>query len=658
MNLSPANSKTLQARIVSGSLVLLSGSSLTTAINLAYNVVIARFLGPSGFGQTTAVFTLLTLVSAVTLSYQLMSAKAIARGGSAGSGTADARNFARSAWAAGLLIALCLIVFRNGIARYLNLPGSFLIVLLAVGALFYVPLGSRRGVVQGAYGFSRLARNLVVEGIVRLAGSLLAVSLGFGVEGVIAANAAAVIAAYFAIVPPRIVVGATLPFSLVHREVAQAMVFFSGQLLINNCDIVLVKHFFLPAEAGLYAVIAMVGRVIFALCQAVVNSMVPIVAGTREGERKNLTLVATSLGLVLAIGSVLALGLGLTPAWVWTRLFGTGFALPGPHGFPFLLALYAVSTVVYCLSAVTITYEMSYKIANTSWVQLLFSVLMIAGISLFHSSLEQVILVQIVLVSVMLLVVAVPFLRVAAKGAESPGTVVDTLRLVRSVSEDEVIGEFLKSDFSKGSYRHYHVQLHALVYSPNFESQDENAKRRALLSVQHLALWKELPSGTQWFEVELQESDLARVRVFPRAQWRRFARGDFGITRVAGRMRSAPGGANDQFMAKIQSIRESLLGGGVEFGSVVMIGLNLTEPLTVIDGNHRFVAAVLEGEMQKLRFFCGLSPEMTRCCWYKTNLRTLSRYARNLARHLHRDPEAELAGLFEMTGQKVDREPA
>ena len=38
--------KTLQARIVSGSVVLLAGSGLTTAINLVYNIMVARFLGP------------------------------------------------------------------------------------------------------------------------------------------------------------------------------------------------------------------------------------------------------------------------------------------------------------------------------------------------------------------------------------------------------------------------------------------------------------------------------------------------------------------------------------------------------------------------------------------------------------------------------------
>jgi O-antigen/teichoic acid export membrane protein len=641
--------KTLQARIVSGSIVLLSGSSLTTAINLAYNIAVARFLGPSGFGQAMAVYTLLTLISAVTLSYQMISAKLVAQESSAPDGGADAWRIHRSAWGCSLLIAFSLLVFQRQIAGYLNLPSSMLIVLLAIGAAFYVPLGSRRGLVQGAHGFRRLAANLVLEGIVRLGGSLLMVSLGFGVKGVIAANSAALAVAYFAVAPRRpAALSSPLRFGYVHREVAHALVFFSGQALINNCDIVLVKHFFSPTAAGLYAVVAMVGRVVFALCQAVVNSMVPIVAGTRAEERKNLSLISISLLLVVAIGSVLALGLRFTPSWVWTSLFGSGFLLPGRYGFPYLLALYAITTVIYSLSAVIITYEMSYKIANTSWVQLALSGFIVAGICRYHSSLQEVIVVQLILVSLLLLLVSLPFLNSALRKKRTTNeTVSGSFRRIRRVSEDEVIAEFLKSDFGKAEYESYHERLHTIVYAPNLESVNESAKRRALLSLKHTALWKEIPSDTEWYEVELRETDLPQIRVFPRAQWRKIARGDFTITKVAGRMRSRRNSPSDPFVAKIASIRSSFLAGESNLGCVVLIGLNEAEPLAIIDGNHRFVAAVLEDQIHQLRFLCGLSPNMTQCCWYRTNLLTLTRYGRNLLRQLTRDPKAELAGLFE-----------
>jgi O-antigen/teichoic acid export membrane protein len=645
-------SRSLQARIVSGSVVLLSGSTLATAINLAYNVAVARFLGPMGYGHATAVYTLLTIISAVTLSFQIIAAKVVAQQESAGGKGAVYRDFHRAAWGCGLLVAFLLLVFERQIAGYLKLPSPVLIALLAVGAAFYVPLGSRRGYIQGAYGFRRLATNLVLEGAVRLIGSLLAVLAGWGVTGVVAANAAAMAVAYFAIqpkLPSRI--PNPLRFRYAFREIFQALVFFSGQVLINNCDIVLVKHFFASTEAGLYAAIAMVGRVIFAFSSAVVNSMFPVVAGTGDEERKNLSLIATSLLLVLTIGSVMALALRLAPARIWTILFGSGFHLPGHHGFPYLLALYAITTVIYSLSVVVITYEMSYKIANTSWLQLAFSGAVILGICRYHNSLEQVIVVQLVLMIFLLFVVGVPFLKDAVRNAETltirgPQSV----RLIRHIREEEAIAEFLKSDFENVAYRDYHESMRSIVFAPDLENPHESAKRRALLFLRHLSLWKELPSDTEWYEAEVRSADLDQIRVFPRAQWRRIAKGSFVITDVVEKMQGWQNTAGSPFFAKIAEIRAHLNRESSFPGSVVLIGMNEFEPLTIIDGNHRFVAAVLEGRVDQLRFLCGLSPKMTQCCWYRTNPVTLARYARNLLRQLTHRPEVELERLFEHSG--------
>ena len=191
-------SKTLQARIIAGSVVLLSGSTLTTAINLAYNIVVARFLGPKGFGQATVVYTILTLMSAVTLAFQIISAKVVAQQASREGKSAVYRAFHRAAWACGILVALVLFLFQRTVADYLNFPDSTLVAILAVGIAFYVPLGTRRGYIQGTYGFRRLATNLVIEGACRLGGSFLMILWGQGVEGVIAANTVAVVVAYLA----------------------------------------------------------------------------------------------------------------------------------------------------------------------------------------------------------------------------------------------------------------------------------------------------------------------------------------------------------------------------------------------------------------------------------------------------------------------------
>jgi O-antigen/teichoic acid export membrane protein len=647
---------TPHVRILSGSFILLLGSGIATATNFAYNIAVARFLGPTGYGHATAVYTLLILISAGTLSFQIVSAKLIARQDSEVKKRAVYRSLHRGAWICGLIAAAGFFLYQGPIASYLKLPTPLLVTWVAVGAAFYVPLGIQRGYIQGVCKFHALAINVVVEGVVRLGGSVLLMYLGFGVTGVIAANAGGVAAAYLEAMPWKRVARIENPvlFQDGLREIGQALIFFSGQVLINNCDIILVKHFFLPADAGLYAAVALVGRVIYVLSFAVVNTMFPIVAGTSREERRGFTVIATPCLLVLGIGGSLALGLYLTPAWLWTRFFGNGFQMTGPYDLPQLLALYAVTSTIYCLSVVVITYEMAHKIARISWIPLTASGVVIGGICLFHGSLHEVIWVQLILMISLLALVAAMFIfaTLTDHGEVEEELSIGPIRILRPVAQEEVIAEFLKNDFNSPAFHEYHQVLRDLVMTPNLADPVENTKRKALLFIRHLALWKELPHDTQWYEVELRRSELDSVRCFPRAHWRKMAQGDFSVTAVAERMRQGIDGAEPMLRGKLDALANRISSGDSEMGVIVLIGVNENEPVTVLDGNHRLMATILSapGDLDRLRFLCGLSPRMSECCWYNTNLVTLTRYAKNVLTHLIHDPEAELARLMESTG--------
>jgi O-antigen/teichoic acid export membrane protein len=636
---------------------MLAGLGLVTLINFAYNIAVARFLGPTAFGDTTAVYTLLILSSAVTLSFQILTAKVVARERSLQAQNVIYRGFHLRGWAAGIVAGLLLLSSRHAVTDYLNLGDPTLVVLLAIGTAFYVPLGARRGFIQGVCNFRRLALNLVLEGLVRLGGSVLLVLLGLGVRGVIAANAAAIVSAYL-FASPNLPASTTpeIDVPIAFREGLQAAVFFAGQVVINNCDIVVVKHFFPTESAGVYAAVAMVGRVVFAFCWAIVSSMFPIAAETGGRKREDRGILGISLLLVLAICLVFALGLWVAPSRLWAELFGSPFVRAGGGNLRSLMALYAVSTGVYALSVVLIAYEMSRKIANIGWVQLVAGGAVIAGIYLFHSSLGQVIRVQVAMMVLLLVCVALPFLNsLAAEGNVVSISTSEPIAFRRWVSEDEVIAEFLKNEFQCPQFQcrefqEYKDAVAELVTSPNFADPNENRVRRALLFVRHAALWREIPKETEWFEAEIRYSDLHRIRVFPRAHWRKLALGDFAITQVARRIASGHLRelAVKAFLAKIDGLRDHLAG-NQDAGAVLLIGLDRHGPFTILDGNHRLLAAMLMSAdaVGRLRFFCGLSPRMNQCCWFQTNIATLVRYGTNLLRNIVHDPEETLVHLLQ-----------
>jgi O-antigen/teichoic acid export membrane protein len=392
--------------VLNGSILMLLSTTLVSLLNFAYNVVMARMLGPSLFGHVTAMVTLLMLASAVTLAFQLVCAKFVARNESRGAKASVYRSLRNKAWLFSLLLGAALFAAQRPMARYLHLPDSHIVVVLAVGIAVYVPLGVRRGAMQGLCSFGRLSASYIVEAITRFGAGVVLVVLGYGVLGAVGAISAAVLAAY--LFPPlgrelSVVAEAGRPASF--GEGIQAIVFFVGQVIINNIDIILVKHFFSPELAGLYAAVALVGRLVYFASWQVISAMFPVTAAAKPHD-ENPRLVFWSLLAVLGLSATFVLILSLFPHLVIQTILGVSF-----HQGESLLALYAAATGLYSLSVVLMAYEMSRRIANTGWLQLVFSVVLVLAISAFHHTLHEVIVVQILLMGLMLALVLFPFVR-------------------------------------------------------------------------------------------------------------------------------------------------------------------------------------------------------------------------------------------------------
>ena len=643
-----------QGRIVSGSLTLLIGSGLVSLLNLVYNVGVARLLGPVAFGETAAVYTLLMLISCITLSFQLVCAKFVAKNETAGAKAAVYMGLRRRAWIFGMAIASLLILASEPVAAYLNLRSPTLVILLAIGIAFYIPLGVRRGGMQGIYAFRRLAGNFLIEGIVKLGGAFLLIHFGFGVEGAIAAVTVSEVAAYLVGHPGRELEAPPQPgLPASFGEGIQAIIFFVGQVVINNVDIILVKHFFAAEAAGLYAAAALVGRVVYMSSWSVVSAMFPISAGIRTGKERDRDVLLTPLLIVILITGGFTLGLWLFPNLVWRAVFGAGFIHQNLSFYSSLLVLYAAATGVYSLSVVFITYEMSRKMASSAWVQLGFAGVVVLGILLFHSTLQQVVVVQLVALGLLLLTVCLAFLRsrlsLGSEVVVVPALV--TMRKVRLLPEDEVIAEFLSNEFHHAEFDEDRTAFQHLVERPDLSSPAENALRRALLFRRRGPLWRELPQDTQWWETELQPADIERIRFFPRAQWRKLSCGRFYVKEIVESIRQRNGNLDEGFRRKLNAVSSELGQGNAAFSSILLIGEDESSPLTIIEGNHRVAAALLASPgalPHHFRVLCGFSPHMAECCWYHTSVANLLRYAKNKLRDFPRDRNAEVDRVLKL----------
>jgi hypothetical protein len=224
------------------------------------------------------------------------------------------------------------------------------------------------------------------------------------------------------------------------------------------------------------------------------------------------------------------------------------------------------------------------------------------------------------------------------------------MRKLRRLSEAEVIAEFLRGEFFQKEYDADRDRFTSLVHHPNLTDATENEIRRILLFRRRDTMWWELPEDRQWWEVDFAPEDVEQVSVFPRAHWRKIARGNFKALDVAARIRQLKETEPTEFIRKISDICANLSTDHPQ-GMVIFLGLDEQRPVTLLEGNHRFVASLLAGGPEHLgnaRMVAVFSPQMEKCCWYKTNLLTLTRCLKNRIKH-HWDRDTDLARLLAAT---------
>jgi hypothetical protein len=218
------------------------------------------------------------------------------------------------------------------------------------------------------------------------------------------------------------------------------------------------------------------------------------------------------------------------------------------------------------------------------------------------------------------------------------------MKKVRRVTEPDVVAEFLRNEFYQEEFHRDRRHFERLVLEADTSNDIENAIRRALLFRRRGHMWRELPEDTQWWEILLELEDLPRIRVFPRAQWRRISDGSLLLSDIVHRIRSQEfNGKVRDFIAKVHSLSYQLRMER-ERTSVILIGVDESRPLTILEGNHRLAAACLASAQlleERFRVLVGFSPRMFESCWYETNLSNLWRYAKNRIKNLY-DHEADL----------------
>ena len=377
--------------------------------NYLYNLILGRLLGPEQFADAAVLITFLLVLSFMAMTFQLVTAKF-----SVVFENHLFANFISKIFKNAMIVGICLgaliIVFSNYLQQLFQTSSSSMFVIFGAGVPLYFLMSVNRGVFQGQKAFKSLSVTYQAEMLSRL---LITLSLLFllDIKSSVVIAIGILISFAFGLIPFEFKnIRFKTSISLEAKQSKQVRSFFIitafyefTQIIINNSDILLVKHYFDSYEAGLYASLALIGRIVYFIAWMFVMLLLPTVVQLKKEGKATAPILFKYVGYITGIASIIVFGCALFPATAITILFGDSYLAMAP-----LLWKYALATGLFAISNIFAYYYLSLDRYVPVILSGVFGMLQMGLVIYFHDSLAEVVHMQIVAM-LLLLVVQIGF---------------------------------------------------------------------------------------------------------------------------------------------------------------------------------------------------------------------------------------------------------
>ncbi len=388
--------------LFSGSAVMIIGSNLVNASNYLYHVIMGRLLGPSAYGELSALFSLISLLGIIPMSFGLVIIKFISSAKKEEETKGLINWFSRRIYYLAIFMTVCIILLSPLISAFLNIKNNFLIILIAGTFLFSLPSFLNKSVLQGLLRFKEMIISILAESGIKLILGVILVLFGFSVAGAIGAITVAALVSF--IISRNYLLDYTKIKGHVSPSVRSIILFtlpvlcysFATTSLIST-DLLLVKHFFTSHDAGVYAAASTLGRIIFFGTAPIASVMFPLISKRKSEGQEFDKIFLYSLGLTFFISLGVIFLYLLLPVHSVNILYGSVYVEATKH-----LVLFGIFIALFSLSISFVSFFLSLNKTKMVLVPVLAALLQALGIWLYHGSLREVIFVSIMVCAAML----------------------------------------------------------------------------------------------------------------------------------------------------------------------------------------------------------------------------------------------------------------
>lgn len=383
--------------------------------NYLYNLILGRVLGPTQFADAAVLITFLLVLSFIAMTFQLVTAKFSVLFENELFKNFIAKVYKQAFWV-GLFLGILIIAFASNLQAVFNTTSSTMFVIFGCGVPLYFLMSVNRGAFQGKKAYKSLSITYQGEMLSRLLVTL-GIILVFNIKTSAVIAIGILISFVFGLFPfkaKQISFKKSEPLEITYSKQIKNFFLLTAfyeltQIIINNSDILLVKHYFESYEAGLYASLALIGRIVYFIAWMFVMLLLPAVVELKKEGKETASILFKYVGYIAGISIVIVLGCLLLPELIINILFGEQYLAMAP-----LLWKYAIATSMFAISNIFAYYYLSLDKYIPVIISGVFGMLQMLLVVFYHDNLEQVVLMQIIAMA-LLLVIQIGFFKLETR---------------------------------------------------------------------------------------------------------------------------------------------------------------------------------------------------------------------------------------------------
>lgn len=382
---------------------MIGGSMVGNVINYLYHLIMGRMLGPVDYGILASLFSILYVVGIVPTSTSVAIVKFISSSKKMSEIATIYRSIDKLVLRLSVTLSALTLVSSPFIARFLNIDNVLLVVLISPILFISLITLVNQATSQGILKFMGFVFPNFVASAAKLAFGVLLVILGFSVFGAMVGVVVSGVLAYFVSVPyvrkireiKNFDTGYDLkPFFKYSLPVFfQALAFTS----IFTTDVILVKHFLSPFEAGIYASLSTLGKIVFFASSPIASVMFPVVAGKSARGEKYMKVFWGAFGLTFAVSAAVVVVYYFFSDFAISVLYGGAYLSAAPD-----LVWMGLFILVYTLATLLVNFALSLGKTRVIWFPVIAAIGQGILIWIFHSDVKEIIQASLVICTFML----------------------------------------------------------------------------------------------------------------------------------------------------------------------------------------------------------------------------------------------------------------